>query len=104
MRNTIDKIKNWNPENETVHKLLGLINEYRVYVNFEHTFYGVTQFKLEELIDLSDLPSSGKYLHELIIDKFSDYPMWTIDSKGDCLVGDACDEVQNISEILKHYQ
>ena len=98
MRNTIDKIKNWNPENETVHKLLGLINEYRD----SPVCQGITQFKLEALIDFSSLPCSTQ--HEFLIDKISDYPIWTVDFNGNCLVGDACDGIENISEILKHYQ
>ena len=96
MKNTINKIKDWNPEKQTAQELLEMINEFKNDPENE--------LKIEELIDFSNLPSSQKYLHGIIIDKFSDYPIWTIDFNGDCLVGDACDEVENISEILKFYR
>ena len=54
--------------------------------------YGVD---IDDLIDFSDLPTLP------IPDEKEAYPIWSMDFTGDCLVGDAVDQIENIKEILE---
>ena len=53
--------------------------------------YGVD---IDDLIDFSDLPTLP------IPDGKEAYPIWSMDFTGDCLVGDAVDQIENIKEII----
>lgn len=58
--------------------------------------FGAGPGKIEELIDFTSLPSA-----ELPADlaEHTDYPIWTADKSGACLVGAGADEVQTADEI-----
>lgn len=47
----------------------------------------------DQIIDMSDLPT------EPIPDGLETYPIWAMDKKGYCLVGDAADSIEHISDI-----
>lgn len=48
-------------------------------------------------IDLNEIPS------EPVPDEVSGYPVWLVDKKGFALVGEAADEIEQLSEILEGY-
>jgi hypothetical protein len=48
-------------------------------------------------IDCSSLPT------EPIPTNLESYPIWSIDKQGMCLVGQSADEIENITDIINHY-
>ena len=61
--------------------------------------------RIEERIDpnYSSLPHSDNIPDDLKEEIGKDYPIWTCDKKGRCLVGDAGSEVMTTDEIRNHY-
>ena len=52
----------------------------------------------EEGIDLADLPTAQE-----VPEQIAEYPVWSIDKYGRALVGAAADQIEDLSEILSHY-
>ena len=61
--------------------------------------------RIEERRDpnYSSLPHSYNIPKDLIPEVGKDYPIWTCDKKGRCLVGDTGSEIMTIDEIRNHY-
>ena len=61
--------------------------------------------RIEERIDpnYSSLPHSDNIPDDLKEEIGKDYPIWTCDKKGRCLVGDSGSEVMTTDEIRNHY-
>lgn len=61
--------------------------------------------RIEERVDpnYSSLPHSYNIPDDLKEEVGKDYPIWTCDKKGRCLVGDAGSEVMTTDEIRNHY-
>lgn len=51
-----------------------------------------------DVIDYSDLPS------EPVPEKIAGYPVWACDKQGNCLVGDAADQIEHIASIIEWYE
>ena len=78
------KIKNWNPETQTVYELVDSISKLRGYC-VENDFS-----KMDE-IDFANLPSKA-----MPADVNTDYPIWVMDFKNDLLVGERADTVMSL--------
>jgi hypothetical protein len=61
--------------------------------------------RIEERMDpnYSSLPHSYNIPDDLKNEIGKDYPIWTCDKKGRCLVGDTGSEVMTFDEIRNHY-
>lgn len=61
--------------------------------------------RIEERIDpnYASLPHTANIPEELKPEIGKDYPIWTCDKKGRCLVGDAASEILTVDEIREHY-
>jgi hypothetical protein len=61
--------------------------------------------RIEERLDpnYSSLPHSYNIPDDLKKEVEKDYPIWTCDKKGRCLVGDTGSEVMTYDEIRNHY-
>lgn len=52
-------------------------------------------------IDLSGLPSSEKYTEAIPVHVWLTYPVWAIDDKGFCLVGECACDIEHITIVLE---
>ena len=61
--------------------------------------------RIEERMDLnySSLPHSYNIPDDLKPEAGKDYPIWTCDKKGRCMVGDTGSEIMTVDEIRNHY-
>ncbi len=61
--------------------------------------------RIEERMDpnYSSLPHSTNIPDDLKTEVAKDYPIWTCDKKGRCLVGDTGSEIMTVDEIRSHY-
>lgn len=53
----------------------------------------------ERIIDYENLPFNSR-----VPDDLTDYPVWTMDSQNQCLVGDAADQVKPLDEVRAERQ
>jgi hypothetical protein len=62
--------------------------------------------RIEERTDpnYSNLPHRENIPEELRLEIEKDFPIWTCDKKGRCLVGDAGDDIKTVEEIRKFYE
>lgn len=77
----VEKIKNWNQKN------ISDLQEWLLDLD-ELCCADPDGDRLEELVDLSELPSSGNFDKPDNNIDLSSYPVWAIDDDGYCLVGD----------------
>ncbi|MDQ1251162.1 MAG: hypothetical protein QG646_231 [Euryarchaeota archaeon] len=86
----VHKIKMWNPKEDCVETLLNLCNEFdEVKPN--------TDISLDDWIDITHLGCAAEYKER--VDGRSNYPIWTCDSAGNCIVGEGKWYIENIDNI-----
>lgn len=54
--------------------------------------------ELQDFVAIHDLPTED--LSNFNLTEMADYPVWSCDKNGDCLVGDRMDRIENYKEIL----
>ena len=82
----VNYIYEWDKQN--VQELFNNISDLK-------TVCDAMNIKYDQMIKLSDLPS------EPILMSIATYPVWAIDKSGRCLVGDAADGMEYLSDILE---
>jgi len=78
----------WNPETDTVQKLLGIIKEDE----------NATDFNPDDPYDLSFLPTATKY--QRFVDEYCNWEIWTIDYLGNALVGESADSIRSVYDLI----
>ena len=88
----IKEIKAWDKEDVT--DLRYLIDDLKIALN-EETFEvnSPQNCHIEDHIDTTSLPS------EPVPDDVTSYPVWAMDKKGHCLIGNSMNDVEHIAEI-----
>ena len=86
LENAVNAVRVYDPKTQEISILKDALDALEDLLKYE--------INIDDLIDFSDLPTlpipSGEEL----------YPIWAMDYKGNCLVGDVADQIENISEIV----
>jgi len=82
---------NWNPETQTIHELIEELN--RIEGELVRWEFWKTWFD-ENMPSLPTMPIPEDILNE--------YPIWTMDFEGNCLVGDAAEDIEHINRIREY--
>ncbi|AKB54871.1 hypothetical protein MSBR2_0536 [Methanosarcina barkeri 227] len=96
VKDIVEKIGLWNPEFQRTSVLLKLLNE------LIEVLYGTLDLKLDKYVNLRALPV--REFFKDVVDKYSDYPIWTCDFEGSCLVGAEKFEIEPVDSILQRFE
>jgi len=96
VKELVERINLWNPEFQRTSVLLKLLNQ------LTEVLYDTLDLKLDKYVNLRALPVRDFFKD--VVDQYSEYPIWTCDYEGSCLVGAEKLEIEPIDLILSRFE